>query len=232
MRDDTGTLALLGLCLKGRNLAVGDEAVSDAAARCQARLVLLAGDAGPRTVRHAQALCQQGRCLTERLPFSKAALGGALGRGSAAVCAVTDTGLAAAVLRRLEGAYPGRYAKALERMETKRRRAAERRTAERRRAADAPDKDRRSAPRDEHAAAHSPRRDTPKRRREAGAPPGGAAPPQHRGRPPSFNDRSGKPQSSKAGRSSARPDSSGRARRYAHSRPVKKGKGSFRKKES
>lgn len=127
MKDEKGILSLLGLCLRGRNLAVGDGA-ADAAAMHRARLLLLSADASPNTCRRARHLSSLGQCLLETLPFTRAEVGGALGRGSAALCAVTDTGLAAALMQRLEGAYPGRYTQSLERLEIKRRRAAERRS--------------------------------------------------------------------------------------------------------
>ena len=72
------------------------------------------------------------------LPVSKEELGGALGRGSAAIAALTDLGLAAAVAERLARLNPERYGEAAARMDLKRRRAAERKAAPRR---DPPKKD-------------------------------------------------------------------------------------------
>ena len=126
-------LSLLGLALRGGRLAVGEEPTALAAKAGQARLILLASDAAGNTLRRAEHLAEEGHCLRLTLPFSKAELGGALGRGTAAVAALTDTGLAAAVTERLAALDPGRYGEISARMDLKRRRAKERQTAPRRR---------------------------------------------------------------------------------------------------
>ncbi len=125
-------LSLLGLALRGGRLAVGEEPAALAAKAGQARLLLTSSDAAGNTLRRVEHLAEEGHCLHLTLPFSKAELGGALGRGSAAVAALTDTGLAAAVAERLAQADPERYGEAAARMELKRRRAKERKEAPRR----------------------------------------------------------------------------------------------------
>ena len=131
-------LSLLGLALRGGRLAVGEEPAALAAKSGQARLLLAASDAAGNTLRRTEHLAQEGHCLWLVLPFSKEELGGALGRASAAVAALTDTGLAAAVTERLAQLDPERYAEAAARMDLKRRRAKERKSAPRR---DPPKKD-------------------------------------------------------------------------------------------
>ena len=106
-------LSLLGLALRGGRLAVGEEPTALAAKGGQARLLLTSSDAAGNTLRRAEHLAEEGHCLHLTLPFSKAELGGALGRGSAAVAALTDTGLAAAVAERLAQAGIPLYAAAL-----------------------------------------------------------------------------------------------------------------------
>lgn len=129
---NNGILSLLGLALRGGRLAVGEEPAALAAKAGQARLLLAASDAAGNTLRRAEHLAGEGRCLWLVLPFTKEELGGALGRGSAAIAALTDTGLAAAVTARLAQLDPERYGEAAARMDLKRRRAAERKTAPRR----------------------------------------------------------------------------------------------------
>lgn len=119
-------LSLLGLALRGGRLAVGEEPAALAAKARQARLLLAASDAAGNTLRRAEHLAEEGHCLHLTLPFTKAELGGALGRGSAALAALTDTGLAAAVAERLAQLDPERYGEAAARMDLKRRRAKER----------------------------------------------------------------------------------------------------------
>ena len=171
-----GVLSLLGLALRGGRLAVGEEPAALAARAGQARLLLLASDAAGNTLRRAEHLAAGGHCLWLVTPFSKAELGGALGRGSAAIAALTDTGLAAAVAERLAQMDPERYGEAAARMDLKRRRAKERQNAPRR---DPPPKERRPAkPRRTPA---SPRDGDRRKRREEHSPARGTAP--GKGRP-------------------------------------------------
>lgn len=123
---NSSILSLLGLALRGGRLAVGEEPAALAAKARQARLILLASDAAGNTARKAERLAGEGHCLWLTLPFSKAELGAALGRDTAAVAALTDTGLAAAVAERLAALDPERYGEAAARMDLKRRRARER----------------------------------------------------------------------------------------------------------
>lgn len=132
MNGQNRILSLLGLALRGGRLAVGEEPAALAAKAGQARLLLTASDASGNTLRRAEHLAQEGHCLFLTLPFSKAELGGALGRGSAAIAALTDLGLAAAAVERLAQLDPERYGEAAARMDLKRRRAAERKAAPRR----------------------------------------------------------------------------------------------------
>ena len=134
-------LSLLGLALRGGNLAVGEEPVEAAAEGCHARLILLACDAAAGSCRKAEWFAQMGNCIWLRTPFTKAELGRAVGRASAAMAAVTDIGLAAAAGRRLAELDPAEYGAASERLELKSKRAAERKAEQRIR-----DKEARRAP--------------------------------------------------------------------------------------
>lgn len=135
-------LHLLGLARKGGNLALGEDAVADAVARRTARLLLLAADAAENTRDRGEHSAQSIRvpCLT--VPFSKAELGGALGREQCAVLAVTDMGLAGAVagaLARMDAETYGAVAetlrersrRSLQRQKKKRTRAKARAAAQR-----------------------------------------------------------------------------------------------------
>ncbi len=122
-------LSMLGLSLRGGRLAVGDEPAALAARAGEARLLVTASDAGGSILRRTEHLAEIGHCLWLTIPFTKAELGGALGRGSAAVAAVTDLGLAAAIVKRLAALDPDAYGEAAERMALKVRRAAERKKA-------------------------------------------------------------------------------------------------------
>lgn len=207
--DSNGILSLLGLSLRGGNLAVGEEPVEAAARARDARVLLVAADAADNTYRRVKHFADAGQCLWLRIPFTKAELGRAVGRSAAAVVAVTDIGLANAVVHKLAALDPVKYDEAAARLELKARRAAERRAEQL-----AHEKNVRTGKARKKA---EPPRPEPPKRAAAGPKEEGASPKRtaHRSRP-FKNDR---PQR----RTNTNP--------YAHSRPVKKGKGSFRKKE-
>ena len=175
----------------------------EAAARAKdARVLLLAEDAADNTLRRVRHFAEAGDCLWLPIPFTKAELGRAVGRTSVAIVAVTDIGLANAVVRRLAELDPVRYDEAAAKMELKAQRAAERKAEQ---------------------AAHEKNLRWGKRRAPAEAEPP-KAPAKAQAAPPEKPRRSRPPRGQ-------RPKPKGKTDRYAHSRPVKKGKGSFRKKD-
>ena len=204
--DSNGILSLLGLALRGGNLAVGEEPVEAAARARDARVLLVASDAADNTYRRVKHFADAGQCIWLRIPFTKAELGRAVGRNAAAVVAVTDIGLANAVVRKLAQLDPVKYDEAAARLELKAKRAAERKAeqlaheknvrAGKVKKKEEPEK---KAPEKEAAAAKPPKRVSS----------------YSRSRPSREN----------------RPKQRAKTNPYAHSRPVKKGKGSFRKRE-
>lgn len=201
--DSKHILPLLGLALRGGNLSVGEEPVEAAARAKDARLLLLASDAAANTRRRVIHFAEMGHCLWLVLPFTKAELGQAAGRTSAAVVAVTDIGLANAVARRLVELDPVQYGEAAERLEIKAKRAAERKAEQR---------------------AHEKNIRTGKRKPKK-------AEPQKTASSHTLSAEPEKKRSSRSSRPSKGNRPKWRANPYAHSRPVKKGKGSFRQKK-
>ncbi len=120
-------LSLLGLSLRGNHLVVGEEPVEAAARAKDARVLLLAADAADNTRRRAERFADAGNCMWIRVPYTKEQLGQATGRSAAAIVALTDIGLAAALVRRLAEQDPERYAESARRLDLKAQRAAERR---------------------------------------------------------------------------------------------------------
>lgn len=237
--DSKRVLSLLGLALRGGNLAVGEEPVEAAARARDARVLLLAGDAAENTCRRAEHFAQAGQCLCLRTPFSREELGAALGRTSVALAAVTDTGLANAVVHRLAEEDPERYAGAAARMELKYKRARERRQERLAHGKNGGKRRAETAARQEKEPPRNPR-GAPSR--TGGTPYGSkGAPSRGKGARPDAGRGPGRRTGPAPGERSAPPGSShaaaGRGRTgpgakpYAHSRPVKKGKGSFRKRE-
>ena len=211
--DSNNILSLLGLALRGGRLVMGEEPVEAVARARDARVLLLASDAADNTRRRVEHFADAGQCLWLRVPFTKAELGRQFGRTSVAVAAVTDVGLASAVVNKLAALDPQTYGDAAERLELKAKRAAERRAeqqAHEKNLRTGKRKVKKAAPPEEPAA---PKAAPSRKPRTPVRPAGEDAPERRKSRP------------SKENRPKPRTDP------YAHSRPVKKGKGSFRKKE-
>lgn len=211
--DSHNILSLLGLALRGGRLVMGEEPVEAVARARDARILLLASDAADNTRRRVEHFAQAGQCLWLRVPFTKAELGRQFGRTSVAVAAVTDVGLASAVVNKLAALDPEAYGEAAERLELKAKRAAERRAEQQ---------------------AHEKNIRTGKRKAKKAAPPEEvpqkAAAPSRKLRAftrPTAGDAAERRKSRPSKKNRPKP----RTDPYAHSRPVKKGKGSFRKKE-
>ena len=207
--DSHNILSLLGLALRGGRLVMGEEPVEGVARARDARVLLLASDAADNTRRRIEHFADEGQCMWLRVPFTKEELGRALGRTSVAVAAITDIGLAAAVARRLAELDPARYGESAARLDVKAQRAAERRAEQ---------------------LAHEKNLRQGKKRVKKVPPPEEAPPPKTvRSRiagSPSGSQPKSRPSKGNRPKPRAKPNP------YAHSRPVKKGKGSFRKKES
>lgn len=89
----SGVLQLVGLAKRAGRLALGEDLVEESIRDHKARVILLASDAGEGTVRRTQKKAGD-RVPVLRIAADKATLGGALGRESCAVCALTDLGFA------------------------------------------------------------------------------------------------------------------------------------------
>lgn len=103
--EQTESLRLLGLAKRAGRVAQGEDMTQEAVAGHKARLLLLAEDAAPGTVRRVRTLAGE-RVAVMKLPCDKAQLGAALGRDTCAVCAVTDLGFAAKIAGLVAGEAP------------------------------------------------------------------------------------------------------------------------------
>ena len=246
-------LNLIGLAKKAGKLEVGEEPVGAAARARHARLILIASDAADNTARRVRRFAEMGQCVWLRVPFTKRELGQATGRGSAAVAAVTDIGLAVAVVRRLAELDPEKYDEDLAKLELKAKRAAERKSEAARHEKNLRRGVKRPKKTDKEAES-SPEANADHRKATGRTPSGGRRTDKAADRRPGSaragsgrrkpGEQAEKPYPGNGGaqrhptrKSGSRPSKSnrpkprGKANPYAHSRPVKKGKGSFRKKE-
>ena len=121
-----GALGMIGMALRAGRLEVGGDAAGDACRYKRCRLLLLAAGAGEDARRRAVHCAEEGQCLLAELPCSRVELGAALGRGSCAVAAVTDLGLAQAIVQKLAREEPEKYNEMAGKLRIKAERAAQR----------------------------------------------------------------------------------------------------------
>ena len=88
------SLALLGMAKKAGRLAVGSQAVANAARRGEAKLIITASDASEASVRRAKSNAESGEVKYLAVPFTMFELGRTAGRGSPGTIAFLDKGLA------------------------------------------------------------------------------------------------------------------------------------------
>lgn len=118
-------LGLLGLCLRAGKLVSGDDAVADTVAAGDARLLVLAADAGAGITKRAARHAESGVPVL-RIADDAAQLGWALGRKTTAICCMTDIGFAAAAAQKAAAADP-QYAELAQRLGEKKQRIESRR---------------------------------------------------------------------------------------------------------
>ena len=121
-------LNYLALARKAGRIELGEEPVGGAARAQHARLVIVASDASGHTWRRALSFVAgtQQQCI--KVPYTKDALGQAVGRSSLAVAAFTDPALALAFVKALE--QPGLYAEVLENLDKRTKRIQQRQSEE------------------------------------------------------------------------------------------------------
>lgn len=121
-------LNLLGLAKKAGCLEIGEESVAVAVERGKARLILSSADASEGSKRKAAYLAEECNLIHIILPFTKADVSEAVGRGAPGILAVTDIGFAAGFAEKLSETH-GEFAEVKDRLALKKKRAAERRSA-------------------------------------------------------------------------------------------------------
>ncbi len=196
-------LSMMGLAKKAGMVAIGEEPVGACARAKHARVILLAQDAGASTVRRAVSFAASGACLCLTVAVDKDQLGRALGRTSCAMAAITDIGFAEAIVKKLAALDPEHYSAAAGQLETKAKRAAQRRQEKLR----------------HEKNLHSGK----KKKKEAEAAPVAAEKKTGEKSPAQSHSRQRRP----LGKRRPRTETA----RFAGSRPVKKGKGSVKKKK-
>lgn len=103
-------LGMFGLARRSGTLTYGDDAVASLCKEKKARCVFVAADAGTSTRKKAASYVMGANRTTKNsggsiplviLPHDKETLGAAIGQGLCALCAISDIGMAAAIVRKL-----------------------------------------------------------------------------------------------------------------------------------
>ena len=121
-------LNYMALARKAGRIELGEEPVGAASRAQHARLVVVASDASDHTWRRALSFVAgtQQQCI--RVPFTKEALGQAVGRSSLAIAAFTDAALALAFVKAL--AQEDKYQSVLEDLQKRSQRIKQRQAEE------------------------------------------------------------------------------------------------------
>ena len=114
---DNKVLNYLAIAKKGRLIELGEEPVGAAARALHAHLIVVAGDASDHTWRRAKSFAAGTNQQCLRLSCSKDEMGMAIGRSSLAVAAITDAGLALALVQSLN--QPEKYKAVLDVLQDK-----------------------------------------------------------------------------------------------------------------
>ena len=204
---------LIGLAQKAGRLAVGEEPTGAAARARDARLILVAADAAENSVRRVRHFADAGQCLWCRIGADKDALGRVVGRSSCAMLAVMDIGFAEAIAKKLAESDEAHYGEAAKRLSVKAARAAERRA------------EFKQHEKNLRAGKKKPRKEEPAQPAPAAKEKRSAASDTKRPKGAVKHGRT-RAEREKAHRAAEKQRA---AKRFAHARPVKKGKGSVKK---
>ena len=120
------TLNYLALARKAGKAELGEEPVGAAARALHAHLIVVASDASDHTWRRAKSFAAGTNQQCIRLPHSKDELGFAIGRQTLAIAAVTDAGMALAMVESL--GQPEKYKAAIEALTLQAKRLRQRQT--------------------------------------------------------------------------------------------------------
>jgi ribosomal protein L7Ae-like RNA K-turn-binding protein len=107
-------LRFLGIARKAGAVETGEDMAGAAARAKKARVIFTASDASPNLIKRGDNFAFTGGVPHVRLPYTKAELGMALGKGVAGVIAITDVGIASKMVSELAQADPEKYGEAAE----------------------------------------------------------------------------------------------------------------------
>lgn len=119
-------LNYLGLAQKAGLIAVGEESSGAVVRAGKAKALFLAADASDNARGRAQGFVQGGRTLLLTLPHTKQQISQETGKAGCSMLAVTDIGMASAMVSLLAQDNPGQFGIAAEELETRSAKAEQR----------------------------------------------------------------------------------------------------------
>jgi ribosomal protein L7Ae-like RNA K-turn-binding protein len=123
---DDRAIGLIGLMRRASAIEIGEDNSGSAVSAGKAKLLLIAADVSENVLRHAERITQGRRVITVPLHYTREELGKTLGIGGCSMAAVTDIGLANALMKALSEQKPDMYAQAAETIEQRQAKAARR----------------------------------------------------------------------------------------------------------
>ena len=122
----TNSIRMLGIARKAGFIEIGEEATGTAVRAKKARIIISAADASENSRHRAVNFAKLGGVPEIVVPFTKYELGAALGKGTPAMLAITDIGLASSFISKLSAEESGKYSELEELFAKKAKRAMER----------------------------------------------------------------------------------------------------------
>lgn len=113
--EQNKALGLISIARKAGKIEFGEEPTGAAARARKARLIVVACDASEHAVRRVRNYVAGTKQPWLRLPYTKAELGGAMGKPDCAMAAITDVSLAQAFVQAL--GEPEKYAPLLQQLD-------------------------------------------------------------------------------------------------------------------
>ena len=102
-------LGLLGMMRKASAIVPGEDRASEAVSQGRAKLLLLASDAGEKTLSRVDRILEGRSARKIVLPYTREETGTAIGLGCCSMIAVTDLGFARSLTEKLAGQDSDKY---------------------------------------------------------------------------------------------------------------------------
>ena len=115
----TDYIGMFGLARRSGGIEIGEDRIKTALGEHKIKAVFIASDAADNARRKAEQTALFAKAPSFILPFTKAELGAAVGRGDVAAAAITDIEFAYGIASKVAADEPEKYSAALASLENK-----------------------------------------------------------------------------------------------------------------